>query len=388
MNRHTPSIGLIAVLLLGACGSSGPSTPGMSVAGGVLDPVTFSVDWRAELVPQELFEYAPTQIGRVTTSPDATRVYVGTSAGDLFAINAVDGRVLWQRDMGEAIDAAPVQVGSRIFVGSTDGNFYGLSASSGSELWHIEVGGALDSQVAVVDDRLILARPDGVVVCLDQETGAVRWTARDNDPFLGIARGLYPPVKGQANPVVIDGVVYVGYPSGRLAALNLDDGQQVWISDLAGAETRHTDIDEPALVVGNVVYASSFSGGLFALDRETGNRIWHRELRGSTRPVFYQGQVLLTTVSGQFLSLDAETGDTNFAFRLQDQAPGRVYLIGDYALIPTSQGALYALGTDEPNVFARFRPTSGFASMTVGPNGRVYAFDNDGYLHGLTLRVR
>jgi outer membrane protein assembly factor BamB len=159
----------------------------------------------------------------------------------------------------------------------------------------------------------------------------------------------------------------------------------VWTTDLAHEETRHIDVDEPPVLLGGRLYAASFSGGLYALDPATGSVLWRADVRGATRPVRYRDTLLTTSVDGRLLVLDGDSGAVRWSLELEDRAPGRISLVGNYLVLPTTRGALYVLDAATPHIHARYQPSSGFASAVTGPRGRVVALDNDGVLHGLRV---
>lgn len=380
-------IALAAVAV--ACGGSAADSPEPRIHWSSPNhAVTLTSAWRIELVDTGMFSLAPVELGQVGISPDGRVAHVGTSTGRLVAADVRSGNMMWEADFEEPVDGQPVVRGNRLYVGVADGGLHALSSSGGADIWRYHAGGNVDSAPAATDDVVVVARADGTVVCLDSQTGAPRWTVADDDPILRVTRGLYPPVKGQASPSIVGDRVYTGFPSGRLAALGLDDGRLIWTADLAADSVRHTDVDEAPVVIADTVYAASFSGGLYALEGETGRILWRHDVRGATRPVPYGQGLLTTTVDGHFVHLDRETGAVRFRIRLDDRAPGPIQLVGDYAVVATSQGALYVLDAETPHIHARFSPSAGFASVAAGPNGRLVALDNHGVLHGLVLRIQ
>ena len=381
--------GLLLLCLLSLVGCAGPEQA--DDARLVMNPssaVTLSADWRVQVVDTGIWPYEPTELGRLAVSPDGQMAYVGTSDGRMVAVEVMSGRIVWEFAVGEPVDGQPVVRGRFLYFGAADGKLYALSAAGGGEIWTYHSGGNVDSTPATTDDSVIFARADGTVVCLDRYTGVPRWTVAEEDPILRVTRGLYPPVKGQSSPVVIGDRVYVGFPSGRLMALSLTDGATIWAADLAADAVRHTDVDEPPVFVSGQVVAASFTGGLYGIDPSDGRLIWRQPFRGATRPVEYGHHLLTTSVDGYFLVLNQADGDVVFRIRLEDRAPIRVHRIGDYAVVATTQGALYVLDATAPHIHAIFAPSSGFASTITAPGGRVLALDHHGILHGLTLRAQ
>ncbi len=376
---------LLAFALLGvACGGSSANQP---TPHSFSPDTTLEVDWRVELVDPGIFTYEPTELGRVSLSDDGYTAFVGTSEGRMVSVDTTSGRVNWQFDIGEPIDGTPVYDDGQLFFGASDGRIYALSAGGGLVWDHVAVGN-LDSAPAVSDSEVVFASANGDIVSLDRATGNTRWSAGDDDPILRVTRGLYPGVKGQNSPTIDGSVVCMGGPTGRHHALDSPPGAVVWTVDLANGSTRHADQDEPVAVADGSVYASSFNGGLYAINAVTGSVRWRADLRGATAPVLYRDQLLTTTVDGSFVSLDRMDGSITFRVRLDDRAPGRIAMVGDYAVVPTTQGALYVLDAAAPAIHARFVPTDGFASVVAGPGGRLVALDNRGVLYGLTLRYR
>jgi outer membrane protein assembly factor BamB len=378
--------GLLATLLLcAACASTPPiDRPLLPHAPNV----SIDIDWRLELVDQGFWSYAPTELGEVTIDHATRTAYVGTSSGVMAAVDTDVGRLRWTFDVGEPVDGGATVDDGTLYFGASDGNLYAIDAGGGSLLWSFQAGGNLDGRPAVTEDYVIFANGHGVVMCLDRETGVPLWSSEDDDPVLRVTRGLYPPVKGQSSPLVVDDIVYVGYPSGRISAIQLATGDQLWTTDLGGEESRHTDVDEQPILVGDRLIAMSFTGGLHALDLASGTVIWSSDLVGGTRPVVYGDSILTTSVDGRYISYSVADGSIQFSLLLDDRAPARIHLSGDYALLPTTRGGLYVLDAGSPHIFAYFRPTAGFASVAVMNRGGVVGFDNRGVLHGLRLRIR
>ena len=104
---------------------------------------------------------------------------------------------------------------------------------------------------------------------------------RDNIQELGFAweyrtdthRGM------EANPIVVDGVLYTSGTTGRAYALNAVTGEEIWSfnPESDGQVNRYTCCDEVnrgLAVWEGMVYVGSLDGRLFGLDAQTGEVIW------------------------------------------------------------------------------------------------------------------
>ncbi len=212
----------------------------------------------------------------VISSPPAVEggtVYAGTEAGTLYALEAESGDTLWTHDAGGQIFAAPTVADRTVFVTGEDrdalrGTILALRATDGEEVWRYAPNGpnAFVSAITVADGRAFVGMGDGLVRALDAGNGAEVWTFRtrsqfspltipafaDGDLFVvdggGAVRRLdgdrgtgrwrfqYPSAFLTGSPLVIGDRVVVGLQDGRVVAIDVDSGLQVW-EDEAGTGT-------------------------------------------------------------------------------------------------------------------------------------------------------
>ena len=58
---------------------------------------------------------------------------------------------------------SPVVAGGRVYVGSSDGHLYGLDAASGKKVWEYEIGAAITASPTIASGRLVISAQDGRV---------------------------------------------------------------------------------------------------------------------------------------------------------------------------------------------------------------------------------
>lgn len=130
-----------------------------------------------------------------------------------------------------------------------------------------------------------------------------------------------------ANPVILDGVVYMQDLNSNVYALDLETGETVWTQPL----DEFSEGPNGVAVGYGRVYASDRTT-MYALDIETGEITWQRELVTSDtagidiQPVVFNGMVYTSTVpgtaeefyaggdAGVITALDAETGEVAWEF--------------------------------------------------------------------------
>ena len=157
-----------------------------------------------------------------------------------------------------------------------------------------------------------------------------------------------------------------------LASTRLNTLERVWHVPSGFVE------GEPLLVDGRVVVAS-VSGELLCLDAETGSRAWGRDLGASVRgsPCSATGAVFLTTEEGSIWSLDTEDGGVRWRHRVSG-----TFIAGPVA----AQGALF-VGSKEERFYA-FDASTGEPLWSKRTRGRVFeeaAFAGGSVFYGTAL---
>lgn len=104
------------------------------------------------------------------------RVFVGSEAGQLTAIDAERGSVLWQTRVGGPIVSAPVVMNELVIFGSDDGNVYALHTQTGKHAWSVSCGGPVESPIAGDATNVYAINNSGELHALDLRTGAIRWS--------------------------------------------------------------------------------------------------------------------------------------------------------------------------------------------------------------------
>lgn len=266
----------------------------------------------------------------------------------------------WSTPLGTAPTAAPVIDGSRVYISLRSGHVAAYDLAGGREIWRKE---RTASVPLAANDGLVFVAAGEAIEALRGSDGAIAWNvprvkavaplraeaglvfAVTETEVLAIRAGdgqiawrhaaggvvLAPAVDGDR--------VYVGANDGRVLALKVADGSQVWERErylpggvtaigahggrvYAGAgdkilyclDGRKGSIEWPwrtgAIVTGRIavdddrVYFAALNNVVWGLDRSTGNQRWQTPLR--QRPlagVFASGHVLFVPATGTELQM-------------------------------------------------------------------------------------
>jgi len=332
--------------------------------------------------------------GQLYSSPAVANgiVYILSTNGNLYAVNAGNGNLVWSVLMGPgSYDwSSPTVHDRRVFVVGSNGNVYCRDAATGNPIWTTFIGGSPNSMMAVANGKVYSGTHNfdtsaPTLVALDEVTGAVIWTY---DHHL-----WHPPTVGMINcngVTVADGdgdgdlEVYFGivtWDGAGNEAICLDEatGNEVWTQNLNGWSTS-----TPAVHNGKV-FIGSDDMNMYALNAANGNVIWTSPTGGSilSSPAVADGKVYFGSQDHWFYCLDEQTGvliwnyDTSTS-RI-DSSPAVGY---GMVLCGNENGKVFAWGqyTPPPNGIADYTWTwtdsSGHTETLRGPKPK-YLFNDD-----------
>ncbi|RZI46504.1 PQQ-binding-like beta-propeller repeat protein [Candidatus Finniella inopinata] len=156
-------------------------------------------------------------------------VIVAYSSGEIYALQAENGQVLWSDTLTSAvridtvssiphIHAAPVVEGGKVFAVSHGGKMIAIDLKTGVREWQREIGGL--HAPAVAGSWLFILSNHGDVFCLQKDTGAIRWVAALPKSSADDKESIY-----WAGPIIAnDQLVFAG-SNGQVQFVNVADGK-------------------------------------------------------------------------------------------------------------------------------------------------------------------
>jgi len=350
-------------------------TAGVPELGGVL--------WRFETM------------GPVRSSPVIAggTLYVGSTDGSLYAVDAASGEERWQASVGSPVSSSPAVAHGLVIFGSRDGAFHAVHASTGQPEWRFETGDLLPwewglegwdiytSSPVLADSVVVFGAGDGSLYALQAATGAELWRF-DTDGRI------------RSTPAIVDGIVFAGSTDGIVYALDLASGSEVWRHATEGAGMTSADLGvdrksiiAPVAVAEGLVFVGSRDGYMYALDQQTGERRWRFSHDGSwamSAPAISDGTLYAGTSDGRFVhAVDVQSGEELWRFVGEGYtwaspafADGTVYA-GDGA------GPLWALDAATGAERWHFPTSGGVYSSPVVQDGVVFFGTDDGSVYAL-----
>lgn len=236
---------------------------------------------------------------------DAERVYGAGHGGEVAAFELHSGRALWRTRTRARLSGGTGTGEGLVVVGSAEGEVIALEAKDGAIRWRKMVGGEILSAPAVSARSVIVRTVDGKLHGLAPGDGRELWLQEQPVPRLSL--------RGTSAPVVAGDQALCGFDNGRVVAVNVASGDQLWDTPVAPARGRTelerlVDIDSAVQVRGEDVYVVGFQGRAAMLALATGQIWWSRELSSYRGLDVDDDALYVSTAAGEVVALRRRTG--------------------------------------------------------------------------------
>ena len=293
-------------------------------------------------------------------------VYVGSSDGRLYALNASSGTDLWYYTTGSEVRSSPAVAGGIVYVGSMDYHLYALNASTGALVWTYTTGNAVDSSPLIANAVVYFGSLDHKIYALNAANGSVVWTFTTGGPVV-------------SSPAYVSGVIYIGAMDNKVYALNASTGAQVWNYTAGGS------IYSPPSVVGGTVYVGSWDYSVYALNASTGAMIWSYPTGNyaNSCPAVFGGTVFLGSKDGSVYALNAATGSLVWRRQTGNGVSSSPAVVDGVVYIGSDDGRIYAYNATSGTDVWSFQTGRAVVTSPAISNGVVYFGSWDTYVYAI-----
>lgn len=292
------------------------------------------------------------------------RVYVLDAETTIGAFDAATGKRIWDVDLTPENESSDEGRGGgaafengRVFVTTGFGEVVALDAANGEVLWRTASGTPFRAAPTVNGGRVFSITSDNQTICVNAENGEILWRHRGIVESAGILAATSPAVSGS--------IVIAPYSSGELFALRVENGNTLWSDSLTrtGNITSLTELNDIAgrpVIDRGRVYAVSHSGRTVSIDIRTGERVWTRNIAGVQTPWVAGGFIFMVTTDSEVLALSQRDGRVRWIQQLaryedEEDRDGPItwsgpVLAGDRLILTSSLGEAISLSpyTGEP----------------------------------------
>jgi len=253
------------------------------------------------------------------------------------------------------------------------------------------------SGTTVYDGIIYAGTMDGRVVAINSSTRNLEWSysiAPVTAPSSGLACGqTSAPTAIYGTPVVDRDLVYVGTYSGKVYALSIADGEDIWVYPREGY--IEAIVGSPVIADGTI-YISSSDGKVYALATTNGKREWYTDSPLAdklwTSPTVMGDTLYVSTFDGHIYALSAETGELlDWSFEAEAGFASSPVIYEDIIYVGSFDRHLYAvkIGSDVPLwKFPGEKPAGNwFWASPIVNEGIVYAGCLDGKLYAIEAKT-
>lgn len=246
-----------------------------------------------------------------TAAYEAGFLYIGTGDGHVYKLDATMGTPAWVSDIVSFVSmSSPVLNDKYLFVGATNPNFfYALDKKTGNVVWKATIPNLVNTGMGdctpAYADGLVLQEASvttadpknpiaNVLLALDANTGKIVWQKR-------FGNGPVPNAMKTATPMITEGKVFEGSPvTGDYYAFDLKTGRELWQVHL-GAEVR-----AGAAVSNGIAYIPYKAGDIAAVRVSDGKLLGRKHLGGAfgpSSPVIVGGTLYVSNIYGWVIAI-------------------------------------------------------------------------------------
>ena len=300
--------------------------------------------WYTELKPQNKYAKDNSMNG-IGIAYDNGIIFATTGYGDVFAVNAKKGDVVWTKSLNYPLRTAPMIAEGKVFVQSADNKFFALDEKDGEILWKYDimlenttlVGGSVPAYCKDLD-MIIAGFSSGELQTFNASIGSPLWSDVLISNRQAYSSTFLNTIK--ASPVVEGETVYAFSNGNVLTSIDARTGLRNWEKEIGGKTTP--------LLAGNVLYVISNDRDLLAINKENGNILWAKPLDFGEKPVdvvasapiMLSNRLIIALSNGNVFTYDPKNGTILSSVNLDYELNSSPIAADGYIIFVTSKAKL------------------------------------------------
>ncbi len=299
--------------------------------------------------------------------------------GLLKAIDANNGKTRWEIKTKLPFTGGPGVSDKLLLMGTQDGEVFAFDPGTGTQLWSATVTSEVLAAPTVADGLVVVRCIDGRVFGLDADTGQREWVYDHAVPLLTL--------RGNAPPLLRAGVAFIGYDSGQVVALHVDDGTLMWEQSLVTTEGRTelerlSDIDGQLVFIASDLLVSSYKKRLASLAADSGRLLWFKDISSATGVSVNRVNLALSDKEGNVWLLDRRNGAEFWKNnQLLRRGLTRPVIYGSFVVVGDAEGFLHWINISNGQFAAREKVGGkGFSGPPLVVGNTLYVMTNKGQL--------
>ncbi|ASJ90815.1 PQQ-binding-like beta-propeller repeat protein [Porphyrobacter sp. CACIAM 03H1] len=324
------------------------------------------------------------------------KLFAEGTDGVIVAFDKNTGARLWTRGDDEMTkDQAPSAFGGgvsyeagKLYATNGVGEVKAVNADTGEVLWKVKPAGPLRGSPTIAFGQLFVMTQDNQLISLNINDGSLVWDESGSNTQSGVF-GVAAPAAGQ-------GTIVAGYSSGELTAYRYENGRVLWSDALARTNISTTvgsitDIDADPIIDSGRVYALGQGGRMAAYELVTGQRIWELNLAGISTPAIAGEWIFTLTDDARLLAIARSSGRVRWITQLQaykdvEDKKGPIFwtgpvLAGGNLWVASSRGEVWKVSAGEGSASLFADVGQPVSLPPVVADGYLYLLDDSGTIH-------
>lgn len=316
---------------------------------------------------------------------EGNRIYASDLHGEVMAIDRLSGDKVWETELDLPVSGGVSVTGTTLFVGTLKGQIVALDSNTGAEIWRAKVPSEVLAPPVSNGDVVVVQTQDDRVFGLDAATGNQLWVSENSPAVLTL--------RGTSTPLVTSRLAIAGLSTGKLVALNVDNGAPVWQQKVTLPQGRSelqriVDIDGGLVLDGSTLYVVTYQGRMAALDVENGQILWQRDASSYVGLDQGSGNVYVSLANGFVEGVDKTSSSALWSndqlLRRQLTAPAA---ISNYVAVGDFEGYIHLLSQVDGQYVGRENVDSdGLRARMLVVDNWLYVFANSGDLVAYTIK--
>lgn len=234
-----------------------------------------------------------------TSVMDDNTIYVDCMNGKVYAVDKESGAIKWNKDFTTVtMKQEIILVNGNLYIAGTNKVLYKVDAATGNVVWQYAADGVFYCSPLYYQNKIFIGNDDTNLYCINDSDGSLEWATSFGERIFSTKPAGYQ-----------DLVLVLSKPWGKVVAVNVNSGDEVWQYDVA--DPLHT-----IPIIGDKAFFGNKDGNIICINAASGSENWKVSIEGATYPrITTDGTFLYVTGGSNMLNtLDPNTGDIVWSF--------------------------------------------------------------------------
>jgi outer membrane protein assembly factor BamB len=220
-------------------------------------------------------------------------------------------------------------------------------------LWEKKVKDAAGGSI-IINNSIIVGTADGKLLSVNRFNGELIWTFQSNSRF-------HQP------PAIKNGVVYQAGDNGFVYGINLEDGTELFKTELGNPIAA-------SVTVGKLIYVADIKGQVYGLDLNNGSVKWQTNIGGPvwSPGALSQGVLLYGNTAGDVVALNTFDGSVIWRYNVNEVIRASILIVNEIVIFATMPGKLFSLSIKDGSVIEQITIEGPLARSPISDGKRVY----------------